>query len=118
MNQKRWIWGLIIGIVLIVGLFVVIRGQQTVSPDYELASPNVISISEGVEATFEDLEIGVSFVDNGSAGVSLYAGDVGNTAENFTLNEGDVISYGAYKVELLEAQSREQNAIFQIESNN
>ncbi len=114
-TTRIWVWAIIIGVVLILAASLLFLGNNTPpSATINLNDPNIIGITQGTEGSYEALEIGVTFVDAGSAGVSLYSSTTGELAQNFSIDEGNVITYAGYEIELLDSQESENTAFFQV----
>lgn len=115
-TARIWVWAIIIGIVLILAGSLLFLGNNAPPPaTFDLSNPNIIGITQGTEGSFEALEIGVTFVDADSAGVSLYSTTTGEPAQNFAIDVGDSVDYAGYAIELLDTQSATDSAVLQIQ---
>ena len=119
MTQSRKIWITIIILLALTILGILFFASNATPPSaipYSLDEPDVIAITEGTQGEINGVEIGVTFVDNSSAGISFAeAGDIDATAQNAVLEEQESINSGSYNILLLDAIPREQTAVFRVQ---
>ena len=121
MTQTKKIWIIIAVLVLlsVVTLLFFTINQPPPANEFSLNDPSIIAITEGAQGEINGLEIGVTFVDSNSAGISIVeAGNTEAAAQNSILEEQESISFGNQTVSLLDAVPNERSAILQVQENN
>lgn len=112
MKFKFWLWAVGIALLVLALLGYLIYNVRTI-PTFEFNDPNIIVISQGTEGTMDGLDIGVTFVGGGSAGVSLHVKESGKV-EQFDLAEDEAITYEGYKILLVESLMGNNSAVFRV----
>ena len=115
MKTKVWIW-IVAAVVLLALGFLFFGGNA--EPSYDLNAPGVIAITKGTEGSISGLEIGVTFVDSGSAGLSIFTGYDANgessTAQQAILEEEETVLIGEHQIKLLDAIPSQDTAVLQV----
>lgn len=113
-STRTWAWVIIIGVALMLVSFLLFRNSASPAVNYDLNDPNIIGITQGTEGSFEELEIGVLFVEPGGAGVSIYSRVTDTWARNLSIDVGDPVEVSGYQIELVDTQISASTAFFRI----
>ncbi len=114
MKARVWIW-IVVGVVLILFGYLFFQGSPAPSESYELSAPDTIAITQGTEGSINGLEIGVTFVDRTSAGVSVYdTNESANKTQQAVLEIGESIVVGGHELRLLDSLPNDNSAVFQV----
>lgn len=89
---------IIVAIILVVA--VLIGWGYWSSKNSKPESPDTVTLSQGTQARFEGLSIGLSNVDNDSAWISVYI-DGEEEATNKQVVAGDTFNIYGYKIEIM-----------------
>ncbi len=116
-STRTWTWIIIVAAILLFLSFLFFRNSASPTVSYDPNDPNVIGITEGTEGSFEELEIGILFVESGGVGLSIYSTGTETFAPDPAdgmMEVGDTIIFAGYRIELVDAQVSASNAVFQV----
>lgn len=115
--KKRWLW-IIFAVVILGGLFFVLRVQDASSPtaDYDLSDPTIVAITQGTVGSVGETQLGLRFVDGGSAGLSVFYDDSEGEAIDLILELGETREVNGELITLIDALPGRDTAVVKVTS--
>ena len=116
--RKRWLW-FFIAFVILGGLFFVLRVQDLSSPtaDYDLGDPTIVAITQGTVGSVGNTRLGLRFVDNESAGISVFYDDSDEEAIDLIFELGETREVNGESIRLIDLLPGRDTAVFQVNGN-